>query len=133
MENQEQQPSPPKIRLWRHLPILIVLGLAVHLLVPQITTLEHSWSVVKSLTWWAVALAVAAQVLSYLGNGYMLHAILKSNQQKLSTGRGALISMASQSIGLVVGWAGRQRLITGSAVPTRMATVQRWPGRYRRC
>jgi uncharacterized protein (TIRG00374 family) len=111
MLNQENQPSP-KIRLWRYLPILIVLGLAVHLLVPQITTLESSWSVVKGLIWWAAALAVIVQVLSYLGSGFMLHAILHISQQKLSVWKGALITMASVSIGLVAGgWVG------GAAAP----------------
>ncbi len=59
------------------------------------------------MLWWAVALAVAAQVLSYLGSGFTLHAILDSNRQKLSTARGALITMAAASIGLVAGgWVG---------------------------
>jgi uncharacterized protein (TIRG00374 family) len=107
MANHEQPLKSPKIRLWRYLPILIIMGLAVHLLLPQITTLESSWSVVQGMTWWAVALAIVAQTLSYLGNGYMLHAILDNNQQKLSMLKGALITMASASIGLVAGgWVG---------------------------
>jgi glycosyltransferase 2 family protein len=106
MDNQENQPSP-KIRLWRYLPILIILGLAVHLLVPQITTLTKSWSVITSMTWWAVALAVVAQTLSYLGSGFVLHAILVGNQKKLPVLKGMLITMASTSIGLVAGgWVG---------------------------
>jgi glycosyltransferase 2 family protein len=92
---------------WRYLLLLIILGLAVQLLVPQIATLKSSWSVVQGMTWWAVALAVIAQVLSYLGAGFMLHAFLDNNHQKLSTLKGALITMASASIGLVAGgWVG---------------------------
>jgi uncharacterized protein (TIRG00374 family) len=107
MDNQEQQIPSPKIRLWRYLPILILMGLAVHLLVPQITTLEKSWSIVTGLTWWAVALAVIAQAFSYLGSGYILHAILNANQERLSVFRGVLITMAATSIGLVAGgWVG---------------------------
>ena len=107
MAKQGKKPANPKSRPWRTLPVLIILGLAVHLLVPQITTLEKSWSVVKNLTWWAVALAVLAQVCSYLGNGYMLHAILATGRQRLPVHRGALIVMASASVGLVAGgWVG---------------------------
>lgn len=96
-----------KKHIWRYLLILIILGLAAYLLVPQITTLEHSWSVVQSLTWYAVALAVVAQVLSYLGGGFMMQAILDVDEQKLSIGEGALITMASYSIGMVAGgWFG---------------------------
>ncbi len=97
----------PRVHVWRYLPILIILGLAVHLLVPQIATLENSWSVVLGMLWWAVALAVMAQVLSYLGSGFTLHAILAGNREELSTGRGALITLAAASIGLVAGgWVG---------------------------
>jgi hypothetical protein len=107
MDNQVQPLTPPKRHFWRDLFILVILGLAVHLLVPQIATLEHSWSVVKDLTWWAVALAIICQVLSYIGSGYMLHAIVNINQQRLSVFRGSLMIMASASIGLVAGgWVG---------------------------
>jgi hypothetical protein len=33
----------PQIRPWRYIPTLIVLGLAVYLLLPQIATLKNSW------------------------------------------------------------------------------------------
>jgi glycosyltransferase 2 family protein len=107
MPDHGQPQKSPQIRPWRYLPILIILGLAVHLLVPQITTLENSWSVVQGMTWWAVVLAAITQALSYLGSGFMLHAILDTNHQTLSTLKGALITMASASIGLVAGgWVG---------------------------
>jgi hypothetical protein len=107
MANHEQPMKSPKIRLWRYLPILIIMGLAVHLFLPQLTTLESSWSVVQRMTWWAVSLAIISQVLSYLGSGYMLQAILDNNQRNLSVLKGALITMASASIGLVAGgWVG---------------------------
>ncbi len=107
MNNRKGKLSLHKNHPWRYLFILIVLGLAVHLLVPQITSLEHSWEVVERLTWWAAAAAAVAQVISYLGNGYLLHSIIKLNRHELSVTRGALISVASQSIGLVAGgWLG---------------------------
>jgi uncharacterized protein (TIRG00374 family) len=111
MKSNNSQVTPPKIHPWRYLPIIIILGLGVHLLVPQITQLEHSWAVVKNLTWWAVALAVIAQILSYLGNGFLLHNLASTEQNKLTIFKGALISMASASVGLVAGgW------LTGAAV-----------------
>jgi uncharacterized protein (TIRG00374 family) len=107
MTSEEQALKPPKKHYLRYLLLLIILGVAVHLLVPQITTLQKSWSVVKNMVWWAVLLAAIAQILSYIGNGYMLHAIVESNQQKLSVLKGTLIAIASPSIGLVAGgWVG---------------------------
>ncbi len=45
--------------------------------------------------------------ISYFGIGYILHAILEINQQKLTVLKGAMISMASASIGLIAGgWVG---------------------------
>ena len=106
MSNPEQK-TFSKVHLWRYLPILIITGAAVYVLIPQIATLQNSWSVVQGMIWWAVALAGISQVLSYLGSGFMLRAILNINQQKLPLTKGTLISMASVSIGLVAGgWVG---------------------------
>jgi uncharacterized protein (TIRG00374 family) len=93
------------VRVGHYLPLLVLLGLAVHLILPQITTLEHSLQVIKAMALWAVALAVVAQVLSYLGSGYLLRAIVAMMGQRLSVVRGALISVAASSIGLVAGGA----------------------------
>ena len=107
MDNQKILPAIPKIRPWRYIPTLIIVGLAVYLLLPQIATLKNSWFVVQHMIWWAVILAVGAQALSYLGNGYMLHAILDIGKHKLAIWKGALITLGSVSIGLVAGgWVG---------------------------
>ena len=107
MADHEILLNPPKIRPWRYVPILVMLGLAAYLLLPQIASLQHSWLVVQSMIWWAVGLAAVAQAFSYLGAGFMLHAILDNDQQKLSIWKGALITMAAFSVGLVAGgWVG---------------------------
>lgn len=103
MNNSNNQPNQQKRHALRYLLILLMLGLAVHLLIPQITSLEQSWSVIKGMTWWLVTLAVVSQVLSYMGSGYMLSALLKTNQQWLSILKSVVITLASASIGLVVG------------------------------
>jgi uncharacterized membrane protein YbhN (UPF0104 family) len=135
MANNDHPLESPKIRLWRYLPILIIMGLAVHLLVPQITTLSNSWAVVRGMIWWAVALAIVAQAFSYIGSGYTLHALLDTNQERLPVFEGILITMASYSIGLVTGgWVGElQRRMAGSAVKAATATPQSWPGRFQQC
>jgi uncharacterized protein (TIRG00374 family) len=103
LNNHGENYSPPKARFWRYLVVLIILGLGMYLLLPQITKIEYSISVVERLVFWAVGLAIFVQVLSYLSSGYTLHAILSLNKQKLSLFMGALITMASASIGLVSG------------------------------
>lgn len=98
---------PPKIRPARYLLPLIIIGLAVHLLLPQIASLEDSVSVIRSMSLWLVSLAVIAQVCSYVGSGYLLKVIVDLGQARLLILHGVLITLASASIGLVAGgWVG---------------------------
>jgi uncharacterized membrane protein YbhN (UPF0104 family) len=91
------------IRLGRYLLPLLLLGLAVHLILPQITALGHSLQVIKGMALWAVALAVVMQALSYLGSGYLLKSIVAVVGQRLSVLRGTQIFTAAASVGLVGG------------------------------
>ena len=50
------------LRVGRYLPMLVVLGLAVHMLLPQLTALEHSLQVIRQMVWWWAGIAIAAQV-----------------------------------------------------------------------
>jgi uncharacterized protein (TIRG00374 family) len=105
MTKESQAVSVPQltVRMGRYLPPLLLLGLAVHLILPQIATLEQSLQVIKGMALWAVALAVVAQVLSYVGSGFLLRAIVAVVGQRLSVARSMLITMAASSIGLVAG------------------------------
>ena len=117
METKQQKPEPSitLIHAARYLLPLIILGLAVHLILPQLTTLEHSYQVIKGMLLWAVALAIAAQIASYLGSGYLLKALVSLSGSKLTTLRGTLITLAGASFGMVAGG------MVGSA-----AAVYRW-------
>ena len=97
------KPSLPFAQAGRYLLSLIVLGLAVHLLLPQITSLEHSWKVLTTLIPWAVGLAFAMQALSYTGSGYLLKTILRLTHQAVSLFRGTLIVLGAASVGMVAG------------------------------
>jgi uncharacterized membrane protein YbhN (UPF0104 family) len=102
-------------RAWRKIGILAVLGVMVHLILPQITALENSWKVLTSLALWAVGLAFITQVLSYLGSGFLLQSILAIAHQKVSLWLNTLIVLGSTSIGMVAGG------IVGSS-----AAIYRW-------
>ena len=90
------------IRLGRYVLPLLLLGVAVHLILPQIASLEHSLQVIKGMAWWAVALAIAMQLLSYLGSGYLL-ALTAMAGQRVSLMRGTAVFTASVSVGLAGG------------------------------
>lgn len=102
-------------RVWQKIGLLIILGLAVHLILPQITSLEKSWKVLTTLIPWAVALAFVAQFLSYLGSGYLLQTIIDLSEQSVSLFRSTLVVLGAASIGMVAGG------FVGSA-----ASIYRW-------
>jgi uncharacterized membrane protein YbhN (UPF0104 family) len=88
---------------WRKAGYLAIFGIAVYLILPQITALENSWQVLISMALWAVGLAFISQVFSYLGSGFMLQSILAIAHQKVSLGLNTLIVLGSTSIGMVAG------------------------------
>lgn len=95
--------GPLNIRWLRYLVPLLLVGLAVHLLLPQIANLKQSWQTIQKMPWWLVAFAVVAQVASYGGSGYLLAALVAMLQERLTILRGTLITLAGGSMGLVAG------------------------------
>ena len=105
MTSESIDSSTGRSLVWalRYLLPLVLLGLAVHVLLPQIATFEQSVQVVEGMVVWAVALAVAMQVLSYLGSGYLLKTLAAAVGQRLSLVRGTAIFTAASTVGLVAG------------------------------
>ena len=105
MTENAGSPSHPRltVRVWRYLLQLLILGLAVNLLLPQLSTLQHMGQVIRGMALWAVGLAAVAQVASYMSSGYLLKSIVSLVGQRLSIARGMVITLAAFSIGLAVG------------------------------
>jgi uncharacterized protein (TIRG00374 family) len=101
--NQKFKSSITLTHALRYLLPLLVLGLAVHLILPQLATLERSAQVLKEMLLWAVFLAIGAQFASYLGSGYLLKALVNLPGSKLSIWYGTLITLAGTSFGMVAG------------------------------
>jgi len=87
----------------RSISMLVLLGLAVHLILPQVTSLEHSVNVIKNMKWWAVGLALLAQVLSYVGTGYLLRATARAGGGEMKIIPGAAIAIAGADFGMLTG------------------------------
>lgn len=92
-----------KPKLWKNIATLIVLGLAVHLVLPQIATLEKSLKVLSTMRYWAIGLAIVAQLLSYVGSGFLVQKTLHLFKQEVSLYRGILIILGSTSIAMAGG------------------------------
>jgi len=95
--------SFPAGQIGRYIIPLIILGLAVHLLVPQLTSLEHSMQVIRQMALSVVALAVIAQVLSYLGSGYLLKSIIQLSDKYFPLIKATMIVLAASSLGMIAG------------------------------
>ena len=100
---REDKRNTNRSAIIRSILTLILLALAVHVLLPQIATFEHSLQVLKGMALWALGLAIISQALSYLGSGYLLRGIASMNGERLSPFRGMMIIASSYSIGLVAG------------------------------
>ena len=103
MIEQEESLTPKKRNYWFYVPSLIILGLGAYILLPQIASLEKSWTVVKEMTWWALLLAALMEILSWVGNGVVIWAILANKDHKLSIGHGSLIALGTLSLTMVAG------------------------------
>lgn len=101
--NHPSNEGYPKIKIIRYIIPLLLVGVVVGALLLRTTTITDTLTVIESMPLWLLGLAVFAQVCSYLGSGFVLSAIMKLGKSKLSTGRGALITMAAASIGLIAG------------------------------
>ncbi len=124
-------PPPLIVRARGYLIQLILLGLAVHLLLPQLTTLEHAGQVIRGMALWTLALAVVSQVLSYLSSGYLMQRIVALVGQRVSVTRGMLITMAASSIGVVAGGvvgtiAATYRWVRSSGISPEGAWLAAW-------
>lgn len=92
-----------KKKTWQSIATLVVIGLAVYLILPQITAIENSWQVLINMHLWAVGLAFLAQASSYLGSGYLLKKTLEITGRSVSIFRSTLIVLGAASIALVAG------------------------------
>lgn len=94
---------PLSIHLLRYLLTLIVLALAVHLILPQLSAIEDSVNTLRSMNPWIIGAAVLAEVASYTAAGYTLAALAALLGDHLDVRRGMTITLAGNSIGLVAG------------------------------
>lgn len=95
--------SAKKKKIWQNTATLVVFGLALYLIIPQINALSNSWQVLIKMHLWVVSLAFLAQVTSYVASGYLLKRTLEITGQTVSLIRSMLIVLGAASIALVAG------------------------------
>jgi uncharacterized protein (TIRG00374 family) len=78
---------------------------AVYVLLPQVTTIENSLAVLRTLAWWLVAVALLAQCACYLCHGIVVQRLLRLFGQGLPLWRSIAIVMSSYSLSML--WGGQ--------------------------
>ena len=95
------EPRPVKLRLLRAIPLVLVLAVVVHVVLPRLDTIEDSLETLRRMSPWLVALALAAEVLSYVANGGVLQAVIRLAGERLSLRRAVTIEIGAGSVALV--------------------------------
>lgn len=96
-------PPPLVLKVGHYFPTLILMGLAVNLILPQIASVEASAHIIKTMIPWAVLLAALGQGVSYLGAGYLINSIVARVNQTIPILKGVIITLAASSIGMLAG------------------------------
>lgn len=85
--------------------LLLVLGLLVHFLLPRLSEIGDSLALLRKMSWWTLALALVAQSLSYVANGFVLRTAVRLSDEEIGVGRATAIVMAASTVALVAGGA----------------------------
>jgi uncharacterized protein (TIRG00374 family) len=94
-------PRPLKLRILRFAPIVVILGLLVHFLLPRLDSIEDSLKTLRSMTPWAVLMAVVMETLSYVANGAVLQSVVQLTGERIALRRAAAIELGAGSVALV--------------------------------
>jgi uncharacterized membrane protein YbhN (UPF0104 family) len=92
-------PLPPKTKVGRYLFALVLSGLAVYFFLPRFAAMGHAFLVISNLRIPFVALSIGAQLLSYVGSGYLLRSVVRLAAKPVSTTDGALMTAGANSVG----------------------------------
>ena len=122
---------PLKFRILRAVPILIVLGLLVHFLLPRLDTIEDSLATLRTLKPWAIGLSLIMGVLSYVANGALLQSVIQLAGERMSLRRAAAIEIGAGSVALVAAGAlgfgaAIYKWTTKRGVPADAALLASW-------
>jgi len=120
-----------RLRLLRAIPIVIVLGLLVHFLLPRLGTIEDSLKTIRHLRTLPIVLSVIMESLSYLANGALLHEVVCLAKQRVSWSRAVAIEAGASTVAIVAAGAlgfgaAIYRWLRSAGVSTEGAMLATW-------
>jgi uncharacterized protein (TIRG00374 family) len=98
---ESTDPRPLKLRVLRAVPIVVILGLLIHLLLPRLDTITDSLETLRSMRPWALLIALLMEGLSYVANGALLQSIVQLHGERMPLRRAAAIEIGAGTVALV--------------------------------
>ena len=95
------EPRPLRLRVLRMVPVVIILGLIVHFVLPRIGAIDESFKTMRRLTPWAIALAIGLEAVGYIANGALLKSVVTIGGDRLTLRRAIAIEIGAASVALV--------------------------------
>lgn len=102
MRNRTTLAAHPR-RWIRALIVLALIAIVVHTALPRLASLEGTAKELKQMQWWAVTIAMAAQVASFCGYGYTIQSIARLVQVRFSLVFSIRLALAGASVGVFAG------------------------------
>lgn len=90
-----------KGRILRFVPMVIVLGLLVHVLLPRLDTIAASLTTMRSMRRVPMMLALLMEAMSYLANGNVLRSVIELAGERLRIRRAVAIELGAGSVAIV--------------------------------
>src|ERR1700694_1033119 len=97
----EREPRPVRMQFLRIIPVVVVLGLLIHFVLPRLGSVEDSIDALHTLKPWAIVLAVVFETLCYVANGALLQSVVHMTGERVSLRRAAAIEMGAGTVSLV--------------------------------
>jgi uncharacterized protein (TIRG00374 family) len=89
------------LHIFRILPIVLVLGLLVHFVLPRIDTIQEALLTIRTMAPWAIVLAFSMEALSYSANGELLQSIVSLMGERISLRRAIAIEIGAGTVAVV--------------------------------
>ncbi|MFB6212914.1 MAG: YbhN family protein [Candidatus Magasanikbacteria bacterium] len=109
----------------------VFIVLAIHFIFSRSGTIKESLLTLQSIRPLYIFLALASQVISYLGSGYIVYAMLKSFSEEIPLYLAASYEVASESVGVMAGGvimtaASMYHFLSSYGVDKKAAAVVGW-------
>lgn len=101
LDEEHDSKRPLRLHVLRVVPMVIIIGLLVHFLLPRLGTIQDSIATMKTMAPWAIAMAFGFETLSYLANGALLQSVLGIVGEKIALRRTVAIEIGAATVSLV--------------------------------